>query len=345
MQSELLFFFSALGAFNGIFLAAYFLFFARPKHTSHRYLGLLFLALSVRVGKSVFFYFYYSLSAIFIQIGLLACWMIGPLLLLYVREALDVGNRSRKVANSIILMFLLFGMVVMVALPRDQYPHLWVDLVYVIYAQWGIFVILAGYHIAKNSQKLVGRKVSNLFVLWFVSIYFGNMLIWLAFTTAEYTSYIVGALSFSFVFYILLLFMLFSKKRNELFLLDSLRYRSNRISQDEAHAISKALQGVVKEQKVFLDSDLSLKQLAELLNTTPLKVSQVFNEHMKTTFNDYINGHRVEWSKKMILDKKSYALEAISLESGFNSTSTFYSAFKKREGLTPAKFRDANLDK
>ena len=342
MQNELLFFFSALGAFNGIFLAAYFLFFARPKHSSHRYLGLLFLALSVRVGKSVFFYFYYSLAEIFIQIGLLACWMIGPLLYLYVKEALDIGKRGKKLANAIIGGFLFFGIAMIVAFPREQYLSLWIDLVYVIYAQWALFVSISGYLIIKNYEKLKSKGTSKLFSLWFMSIYFGNMLICIAFSTADYTSYIVGALSFSFVFYILLLFILFSKKRNELFVLNSSRYRSNRISQDEAQKISKALMNVVQEQKVFLDSSLSLKQLAELLNTTPLKISQVFNEHMKTTFNDYINGHRVEWSKKMILDKKNYALDAISLESGFNSTSTFYSAFKKREGQTPAKFREAN---
>ncbi len=54
-SAQLLFFFSALGAFNGFLLAVYFLFFAKPKNLINRMLGMLILMLSIRVGKSVFF--------------------------------------------------------------------------------------------------------------------------------------------------------------------------------------------------------------------------------------------------------------------------------------------------
>ena len=343
MQKELLFFFSALGAFNGIFLSFYFIFFAKPRHKSHFYLGLLFLALSVRVGKSVFFYFYDNLMAEFIQIGLLACWMIGPLLFAYVTEAIAVGQNRHSRLRILLALFFAFGILIVFLFPRKQYEVLWVNLwVYVIYAQWAFFVLVSGVILFVHRAKLKTENTSKLFPLWLLSIYIGNFLICTAFNTGHYTSYIVGALCFSFVFYILLLFILFAKKRNELFVLYPPKYRTNKISKKEAIRLSKDLTKLVQDDTIFLNPELSLKDLSDKLHVSPLKISQVLNEYMQTSFSDFINNHRVEWSKQMILQKQNYSLDAIAFDSGFNSKSTFYAAFKKKEGITPAKFRGLN---
>ncbi len=82
LSRELLFFFSALGAFNGIVLGLYFLFFAKPKHISNSFFGAFLLMLSIRVGKSVFFHFNTDLSFHYLQLGLTACFFIGPFFVL-----------------------------------------------------------------------------------------------------------------------------------------------------------------------------------------------------------------------------------------------------------------------
>jgi hypothetical protein len=84
--SYLLFFLSALGVFNSIVLSAYFIFFKKEKKLADVLLGGLLLALSIRVGKSVFFYFNHHLSKTYLQIGLSACFLVGPLLALFVRH-------------------------------------------------------------------------------------------------------------------------------------------------------------------------------------------------------------------------------------------------------------------
>ncbi|MEM9931436.1 MAG: AraC family transcriptional regulator, partial [Bacteroidota bacterium] len=89
-DSQLLFFFSALGAFNGLVLAIYLLFFLRPVKLSNRLLGLLLLAFSIRIGKSVFLFFNGRESIpIFLQVGLTACIFIGPLLWAYLKAERD----------------------------------------------------------------------------------------------------------------------------------------------------------------------------------------------------------------------------------------------------------------
>ncbi|MEG1022929.1 MAG: AraC family transcriptional regulator, partial [Flavobacterium sp.] len=62
---ELLFFFSALGAFNGIILSLYFFFFTKKKYLTNYFLGMLLFALSVRIAKSVFVYFHPELPKLY----------------------------------------------------------------------------------------------------------------------------------------------------------------------------------------------------------------------------------------------------------------------------------------
>ncbi len=86
ISSQLLFFFSALGAFNGILLTLY-LWLSKPVNTQRRLLGALMLVISLRVSKSIWFYFDPNLGKQFLQLGLSACFLIGPLLLFYVASS------------------------------------------------------------------------------------------------------------------------------------------------------------------------------------------------------------------------------------------------------------------
>ena len=70
---ELLFFFSTLGAFNGLVLGLYFFFFTRKKYLVNYFLGALLLALSIRIGKSAFLYFDGKLPKMFLVPHVLIC--------------------------------------------------------------------------------------------------------------------------------------------------------------------------------------------------------------------------------------------------------------------------------
>jgi len=88
LQQQLIFLFSALGAVNGLGLALYFLFFKGDTRYSDYFLGALLGVISVRIIKSAFLHFNRDLFELFVQIGLSACILIGPLLFLYVWSCL-----------------------------------------------------------------------------------------------------------------------------------------------------------------------------------------------------------------------------------------------------------------
>ncbi|MDH7444223.1 helix-turn-helix domain-containing protein [Aquimarina sp. 2201CG14-23] len=346
IQSQLLFFFSAFGAFNGIIVGLFFLFYVKPSHKSHIFLGLLLLALSVRIGKSVFFYFNDDLADIYIQIGLFACWFIGPLLYFYVGTALEVIDSIPKKLKTHFTILTPIALVLFLVFPRSSYEKTWVTLfIYFIYGQWAIYVIVSGLIVWKNFEKTKQTKKGVVtFRLWLLSIYLGNTIICLAFITGNYTSYIVGALSFSFVFYLLILLLLFAKKRNELIFLNPPRYREKRIDNDKAEQLIMNLEQLITEKEFYKNSDITLSKIAKKLNILPNKLSLLLNDNMKISFSDYLNGKRIEEAQKMIRSKVNYSFEAIGYDCGFNSKSAFYTAFKKHTGTTPLKYRKSITD-
>ncbi len=91
------------------------------------------------------------------------------------------------------------------------------------------------------------------------------------------------------------------------------------------------------------DPELNRDALAKKLGISSGYLSQQINSAAGMNFSDYINTFRVEDVKEMLLDPEfdQYSLLSIGYEAGFNSKSTFYSAFKKSTGLTPSSFRQA----
>jgi len=101
------------------------------------------------------------------------------------------------------------------------------------------------------------------------------------------------------------------------------------------------LQDLVSAQKLYLDPNLSLTQLARAVRMSPSQVSDLINKGLGQNFNDYINKYRVEGIVKKLSDENNNHLSilAIALDNGFNSKATFNRVFKKKTGKSPSEYR------
>ena len=97
----------------------------------------------------------------------------------------------------------------------------------------------------------------------------------------------------------------------------------------------------IKVNKSYLNPNLSLETLAKDLNLSEGYISQIINNSSNLNFNDYINSLRVNDAKSMLtnIEYNNYTVIAIGLEAGFNSKSSFYTAFKKFTGKTPIEYK------
>lgn len=103
----------------------------------------------------------------------------------------------------------------------------------------------------------------------------------------------------------------------------------------------------VRQNRKFNNPNLGLESLASELNISTSFLSMLINKFSGQHFTDYINKFRIEQAKELLLNKEyqNYTIMSIGLESGFNSKSTFYSAFKKHVGSTPIQFKKQMFQK
>lgn len=346
-QQQLLFFFSALGAFNGFILSVYFAFFFKERDRAIYFLAALFFVLSVRVAKSVFFTFSPSITDTFLHVGLTACLLIGPFLYLYIREV----KRPGTVKNHWWVLHILPVIGAMIYIhyyyPYAEYGHWWKRreegyFGWALFVQWFIYIALAAYLIRGSLKNIVsrGKRASDL-DFWLFSVVGGVAIIWLAYFTTNYTSYIVGALSFSFVIYLVILLLILKRKNGLYFLERPVKYENKKIDNSEAEHLIHRIDLIFKKELLFKNVDLKIGQLAEALKVSPHYLSQSLNDNLGVSFPNFVNAYRIKAAEEMIRSEEHLTLEAIGRECGFKSKTTFYKAFKKENGVTPAAFKRA----
>ena len=96
----------------------------------------------------------------------------------------------------------------------------------------------------------------------------------------------------------------------------------------------------MQEQKPFLQADFNLAQFSVLIQIPTHHLAYFFREVKKQSFNDYRNECRIDHAKMLIFKGKAnnLTLEAIGTLSGFTNRNTFFTAFKKVEGIAPSTF-------
>jgi AraC-like DNA-binding protein len=125
---------------------------------------------------------------------------------------------------------------------------------------------------------------------------------------------------------------------------DERKYKTSALLPETVKEVLPRLMQLIEEEKVFLEADLTLNKLAQQLNVHYNHLSQIINEHLKYSFNDFINRYRIEEAKKIMEkpgESKKTILE-IAYETGFYSKSVFNTAFKKFTGKTPSQYRKMN---
>lgn len=119
---------------------------------------------------------------------------------------------------------------------------------------------------------------------------------------------------------------------------DPKKYKNSALSVEQLKDIAAKLEAVMTTEKIYNDPNLSLRVLAKHIGVLPNYVSQALNGELRLNFFDFVNNKRVEVAKELLKSNDETVL-SIAYEVGFNSRSSFYTAFKKVTGQTPVSFR------
>ena len=120
------------------------------------------------------------------------------------------------------------------------------------------------------------------------------------------------------------------------------KYKNSGLTDSVRNQLYHSLLEIMRTEKLYTQSDLTLELLAEKLNTERHHLSQVINQNFGLSFFELINMFRIEEAKLMLRDKKltSYTIIEIAYQVGYNTKNTFNSAFKRIVGVVPSEFRN-----
>ncbi|WP_222943887.1 AraC family transcriptional regulator [Pedobacter sp. N36a] len=325
--------------------------FTRKKYLSSYFLGALLLVLSVRIGKSVFVYFDGHLPKIYLQIGLSACFFIGPFLYCFLKSAVmgleRIPESWKWMMASLFLLVLITG----IGYPYENYSWLWNQyLSKIIYLQWFIYIVISTF-VIKGILKKIFSKVQQLNPAenWLLMIFFGNVVIFITFflslIRAPFMSYISGSIGFSLILYLIISVLLYRKKTDDLFLLSPNKYSGKKVNDDEVGILLGKLEKVMRQQAMYRNPDLKLSDLSKGVNVSSHQLSQFLNDNLGKNFTTFVNEFRINEACSIISTDHRLTLESIGYEVGFNSKSTFFAAFKKLKGTTPFSYQQHTLQK
>lgn len=119
------------------------------------------------------------------------------------------------------------------------------------------------------------------------------------------------------------------------------KQKSSPIIDDKKNKQIEFLKDFMVEKEPYLDSSLTIQDLAEQLKIPVKDLSTLINLYMDKHFFDFVNEYRIEKAKEILKDplQKELTILEILYQVGFNSKSSFSTSFKKYTGTTPTDFR------
>lgn len=335
-----LFFFSAIGAFNGLIAGLFILLFYKKEKLSSYFLGILLTMVSIRIGKSAIYFFAQDIPKNFLQIGLTACYFIGPTLYFYVSTALNKTNRLRRPAWIHMAALLLPPLVLGVIFPYVEYPQLWGRYIWhLINLQLTIYILATTYELRFTLKKLFSSIRPEKHERWPLIIFTGNLIVCLANVISLFTTYILGSLSFSLVFYTSLFILISNDKK--LFSFKNTGKKLSSTEQETAQTFIKKLENVMREERLYQQQNLKMAEVASALGMSPHQLSRLVNDHLGKSFSQVISEYWVAETCRLLKSQPHHTLEAIGYDAGFSSKSTFFTTFKKVTGQTPAQYQQS----
>ena len=149
----------------------------------------------------------------------------------------------------------------------------------------------------------------------------------------------------AYIFYFINKFILKALRQPELFAgiaqNETTKYLGSSLTSDQIEESKRQLLALFNNEKPFLNPEVSLADLSEKLSLSTKHLSQIINQSFNKSFFDFINTYRIQEVQQILNEAKDHKMTVLEVmyQSGFNSKSSFNTAFKKETGQTPTEYR------
>jgi AraC-like DNA-binding protein len=252
---------------------------------------------------------------------------------------------------------------------RFQSKDLLYFIPYLVYV--GIEVLEETFGIENTDEEKIGFVIAEIFVmltmLWYLSaivyqaskdkkkrwmLYF--LIPYAIASVLDATSYFIsgtpntipylesyGIIVLTALLLYVILFKLVVSPKSVLPKAETKAYKTSSLNAAKVEDYKKEFLRLMQEEKLFINSNLTVNEVAQKMGIPRQHLSEVLNVHLKSNFQDYINKCRAEAFVDCLKNKQfeNYTIMGIANEVGFKSKSSFNTTFKKIYGVTPSQFR------
>ncbi|WP_406683717.1 helix-turn-helix domain-containing protein [Seonamhaeicola sp. MEBiC1930] len=302
--------------------------------------------MGLRIGKSVMLHFGNELEPKFIFAGLALLLLIGPLLKWYINAMTQIDYKLPKyyyldlIPFTSVFILSFFVTKDWFSTKNNEIIILFASILIFIYLHFAFYIFKASKQlktIKKSYSEGERTKSQKAILLWLNLLIVGFVFIWISYflnIIEDTVPYIVGPLMYSLVVYFLS-FKAFQLKVADL--------DGNVFKKNEDFELFKQLSDLIVKGNLYLEPNVSLSSLGKLINKNTQKTSELINQYANQNFNDFINHYRILEAKKLLLEHNKYTISSIAYDVGFSSLSSFNSAFKKFEEITPSSYRKQHI--
>ncbi len=353
-----------LGISQGVFLAATIQIIKNKNKAANRILSImLVLAVFMLLGRMIFFKF---LTIRLFQWSILidaVIFIFGPLCYMYFRRLIFSKNDIFKLplGHYVPIIFHLSFSFYIFSFQVDDFsdklssgyfglPFLIIEgagIVSNIY-YWLLNAKILKSYIYKEKNHISYTQSLVSFLKFFQITILIIIMVWMiSFTSKQFFDYSIKFINYNSVWGTISIFIFvigyYSLKEPELFRIPFQKEKSKspqRLPQDQIILIEKELNYLIEKEKIFLKSNLTLRDLSLQLNTSTHNISWYLNHVSKNNFYDYINYYRIQEFLLRVENNEHHhhTILAIAMDVGFNSKSTFNKAFKLEMKDTPRNY-------
>ncbi|MCL6265763.1 helix-turn-helix domain-containing protein [Flagellimonas myxillae] len=342
LQTEIELFAAGVGAVQSLFMSIHSLL-ERKRDFRNLLLFLFFLAITIRLTKSILWVYMDVTPVWLINLGFAAHALSGPALLLYVWYFL-----SRRKWSKWNLLHFVPGLLLCLSMNNLSEEGFWYAGGYHVllfhqlaYSAAGLTVLIRFFR-----QRSIRVKLKKIAKIWLIALVLGTAVLQLLY----FTNYILGITPYMLgpmVYLPLIYFLAFLLFKNPSLLktrtIDS--HQNIRLSQAALEQTALKLKNLMLSQKLYLNPNCTMAQVASAAKLPPYLVSYVVNQVLGQSFPDFLNTFRIEAVKQYLINPEyqNTKIASIAYDCGFNTLSSFNAAFKKNTGTTPTGFQKANL--
>lgn len=313
--------FSSIAMVTCMFLVTYFIFIKKEHKLIDLSLGLLFFAIALRISKSIFYYVLLEISTEGVGLGFLGFASIGPLLYFYFKLS---KNRTYQLQakDSLHFLYALTGFIIITFF--DTYHN---NFYLGAKIQLSFYLIYIGryYVFVKND-----KKASSWHNILFYAMIVLLCVLTYQFFAATLEGYTYGTALASLIVYVLFFIALKSPSIIK-------KTSTADLPQELLDKISNALE----VDKIYAQPSITLAQFSEAIETPAYLVSKATKILYKKSFPEAINSFRIKEITQKLAEPNhgNDKIEDLAYDVGFNTSSAFYSAFKKETSMTPRAYQ------